>query len=1022
MKFRLKTLCFHPVTATALVLAMTLAHPVSAQVAPTPANQQDSRAIQLAKIRNLGMQYFEGNKFQEAIKQLEDYWSQLREDEKQQPPSAYVVLAIGESYYRLGKEENLTKAITNWMEFLRRWPAHEKVIEVKLAIAQAYMQMKQWEKAIEWWVQIENWANPLPVAHPLRTMFREHALTGQAHCYMQLKKPEEEITVLERLVYPEFNTQSSAEGAVRLMSLYALKHDPQVPDTVVFADKAIALLKALQTKTHLVENFIVLNSLAIKLGDELLDVHAYKKALEAYWTVRPRDEVAKMQRDRIAQMKLRVDQLMKGADKDPQKLAEAIRMNEQVVKPRIEEAERILAQFEKAGDYMPALYFRMARCHSDMNKKWEAIVVFNQILEEFPKSPVRELVIFSRISHYGELGLAERTYQLSDEYLTEFPKGKNTGDVAYIRAATAMRKKDWFMAEKYFTSALEIIKQLDEKVRSGYEAEVRYQIGNTKFLQNKFPEAQKDLQGFIELYKSSAEGKGAFMEDAEYELALTHLFSGHYQKNPDKADDTDGAIERLQAYLTKWGLKSSYGSDARYRLGVCNFAAYENEQCVKECETWLSTFGSDPKELLQPEVYALMGDAKAALKQPAEAAVAYIESYKRATTDEVLNYSLFEAGKQLQKAGDWEGVEKLYTEFVQARPDHPAAVTAVYWMGKAKSKLGRMEEAKKITIETLQKYIGDPKREGIEMILTQVADWSRRRPVMLVKETLATEVTTAAVTTSGVEKPKEAPEPQKWDAEAELERMVKPLRENANITAELRISYVFSELAKMLRNPEKRDKLLGEIAEKAKPDDLSPHLLMEIGDYQFAKGKVAEAETLYQTLRENYPKADRVDAGWVGLGDVNFSRQKYDEAMKLYTYAIDRLGAPYKLKEALLGQAKVHLEKGEFTEATKLFQEVAGVREWRGESTAYALYQIAEALFRQKKWPEATSQFERVALTQMKYPSWAARAYLKAADGYRMQGKDEKMKERLQEMLTKEKLQALPEAEEAKQRLAGGGK
>ena len=79
---------------------------------------------------------------------------------------------------------------------------------------------------------------------------------------------------------------------------------------------------------------------------------------------------------------------------------------------------------------------------------------------------------------------------------------------------------------------------------------------------------------------------------------------------------------------------------------------------------------------------------------PKESAAAYIESYKRATTDEVLNYSLFEAGKQLQKAGDWEGIEALYTEFVKTHPDHQAVVTALYWVGKAKAKLGRMEEAK----------------------------------------------------------------------------------------------------------------------------------------------------------------------------------------------------------------------------------------------------------------------------------------------------------------------------------------
>jgi hypothetical protein len=52
-------------------------------------------------------------------------------------------------------------------------------------------------------------------------------------------------------VYPDFGTPASAEGAVRLMSLYALKHDPADPATVAFADKSVELLKKLQTKIHL---------------------------------------------------------------------------------------------------------------------------------------------------------------------------------------------------------------------------------------------------------------------------------------------------------------------------------------------------------------------------------------------------------------------------------------------------------------------------------------------------------------------------------------------------------------------------------------------------------------------------------------------------------------------------------------------------------------------------------------------------------------------------------------------------
>src|SRR6185436_1696747 len=100
---------------------------------------------------------------------------------------------------------------------------------------------------------------------------------------------------------------------------------------------------------------------------------------------------------------------------------------------------------------------------------------------------------------------------------------------------------------------------------------------------------------------------------------------------------------------------------------------------------------------------------------------------------------------------------------------------------------------------------------------------------------------------------------------------------------------------------------------------------------------------------------------WVGLGDVHFARKDFKKAMELYTYAIDRLGAPWKLKEALIGQAKCQIEfaaeekspdaKNELlAKAKKTFEEVASVREWRGESTALALWYISEIQFRMGKW------------------------------------------------------------------------
>ena len=178
------------------------------------------------------------------------------------------------------------------------------------------------------------------------------------------------------------------------------------------------------------------------------------------------------------------------------------------------------------------------------------------------------------------------------------------------------------------------------------------------------------------------------------------------------------------------------------------------------------------------------------------------------------------------------------------------------------------------------------------------------------------------------------------------------------------------------------------------------------------------------------------------MGEVLLARKEYKKAMDLFDYAIDRLGAPWKLKEALLGQAKCLLEIADvekdkspdgatekYLKAKKTFEEVASVREWRGESTALALYYIADVLFRTGKFKEATAGFERITVSQGKYPVWVARAYLKAAEGYYRQGLDDLAKTRLKELLDPrdgagqpdekkiEKFKDLPELEKAKKRL-----
>src|SRR4029079_8844618 len=104
-----------------------------------------------------------------------------------------------------------------------------------------------------------------------------------------------------------------------------------------------------------------------------------------------------------------------------------------------------------------------------------------------------------------------------------------------------------------------------------------------------------------------------------------------------------------------------------------------------------------------------------------------------------------------------------FAEFVEAKPDHPSVVTAMYWIAKAKARTGKVEQEKELMLESVKKYIAEPKREGVEQLLSQLAQVcsKRTRPPAPVAEVAKGDEAKPAP---------EGAEPEAFDAFAELEK------------------------------------------------------------------------------------------------------------------------------------------------------------------------------------------------------------------------------------------------------------
>jgi TolA-binding protein len=232
-----------------------------------------------------------------------------------------------------------------------------------------------------------------------------------------------------------------------------------------------------------------------------------------------------------------------GARGNPQAYLAANGANAEI-KIRQEQAQALLAEFEKLPDYGPAVLFRMGKAYYDWNKKWEAIVVFERLLADLPDAKEREEAMYSTLACYADLNRAQRTLKLCDRYLGEFPKGANAGTVGYLKGAVALETGDTKGAVTFFGT------MLAQQPDSQFREQMRFLLGNAHFVQNEFEEAGKAYRQYLKDFP-----KGTYAEEAEYREALTSAFLGKYEE----------ALGRMQAYLRKYP-KGTFIADAGYRV------------------------------------------------------------------------------------------------------------------------------------------------------------------------------------------------------------------------------------------------------------------------------------------------------------------------------------------------------------------------------------------------------------------------------------------------------------------------
>lgn len=812
----------------------------------------------------------------------------------------------------------------------------------------------------------KKFAEAVPVFTALEesTVYRDKALMYRSMAAQQANQPEVAIDALNRLLATAPRDADWADSALTLIALQLQQKNLEA------ARRGLELLRGNQAS---VDNLAGLNVLGLQLGDTLLNANDLAGALTAYRTVLPRAELLRLQKQRTARMEAQLARqktLFRNsvADSDTARRVEA----------RIKATKDALDEIGKRADYDATLYYRLGHTFLLRGGAWEAALVLERLLKDYPKCEEREQASLELVRAYAESGRVDRMRAALDEFMRVTPDSKLLPQALYVAAQAAFDRGRAEMQLEFLEVG--ITRFPDAELT---EFMVLMQT-NAHFAAGRFEEARASAERYTTKYAT-----GRFAEDATYLHAMATLVIGRAAES----------IKEINAYIAKYP-EGRFVADGRYRIAAAEYAMQDYAASEKHLEAWLADYPVDHPQ--RGEALSTQGDVFAGQARIDDAIASYRSAMSITLSDDQLGYVLDELTKHYQAKRDYNAASVMWEDFARERPDHPFVINAAYWIGRLRAREGKVDAAISQMGEIARRYVTDPNRDAVERLLTQMAALLARNP---------------KAGPDGVR----PPPPSAAEIAARVERELVTPQTRDQPTVKARVLFTEAEVASLRKNPKLRDELFARVGDETAPEALPPGLLGRVGDLLREQGKLDRARACYDQLVLRYPRSMYADFGYVGLGELAYSAGDYDTAMIHFTNAIDRAGARFKLLEATLGRAKTLLASGKLESAKELFEQVASNRAWRGEATAQSIYSLGEILLKRGSsadLAQAQAHFQRVFISYKKFTPWVARAYLSSGQTFEKLGQAREALATYREMIrSRDRFEAYPELKRAEERV-----
>lgn len=915
--------------------------------------QQETEALV-----NAASALFAEAKYQEALAKLEQAKKNLNNK-----PFEGIMFIEGAAHYNMN---NYPKAIETLEGYVKEFPTGAAIIDVRMALGRSYIASKQEDKGIEVLTDV------------VRNSPEKKAEAGLiiADAYVKKDAKDKALEILTAVLADGIRSAESIQAAMMAANLYVSSGR---------LDEAGTLMEKVRNFASGGDNIAQMNNIYLKLGDEMMEKKAYKEALGAYQLVRKKAEISRIQKEQIAKLETQL------------KTAKGVRKEE--LETKLKANQEIMAEIEKRTDYDASLYYRLGRCYYEMgapkedgtagdaSRMWQSILAFEIIVSDFKEFPQRDKCMYGLITVNAALKRTKEATVLCEKFIDSFPDSEMVGQVSEMIGMIYYQNGKLKEAVDAFAKAESFPKADKERLR--------FLRGSVLFELQRFDDARTSYELLIQDFPQTI-----YKDDAQYRIALSYFYQNDY-KSVTKA---------LNKYV-KDNAKGQFVVDARYRLAFIEFQGGDKEDAMEALQ---SIIKDAPNDQNIGQVHALLGDIFNGKADYENAMINFAAAVDKAKSDDVLKYSMDQVTDLYVGANKWKELAAMWQRYYNTnKDDDDLSLKAILWISRALIKDGKVEEAKKLLAEHIKTRIPQVANQQVEGLIQQLVTISapkrRGRPA-------PAPAPAADGTASPAPAPPAAPEVTFDDLEKQLEANLSPPPEAMNGTAQMRILFAKTWLAKTMKLPDKAEKFFNIIIEVAKPDDLSPLLLATVGDSARRKGDLEKATACYIRLRDNFKDSEYADGAPVGLGEIAYEKGEYDKALELFKAASEYQGSS-SILQATQGIAKSLFKLKKYDEAKKLYEQIANTKEWRGEATANALRMMGEIEAANGKHEAAIAYFQRVFIAHQKWKSEMAKAYVQSAKSFIALGKRDEAKKTLQEMVARKDLQELPEMKEAQQLL-----